>query len=397
MAWAVGFLPTVKELRNRRIDWAKLYRNMEQLSNGDGPGGDVTIMGLQNRCRIWRICSMILDECSSRLTQKTLKAKKKANAPTKEGESILKGAISSLKPFLTFPKQPQTTYTNIGLAKHLKDLEKAEPIIRILWTATGELAGIGVIYSPASDTWRSIGSTDILASYEDVQIPKDDWLYGIIITTQAVSNFTSTQRKVVGIKLTFALAEHVQLGQAQGELRLLTPKNDHFIVGFRASWAPGKPLEKLALLQHSIEKAPSLEDVDRFDLGLMYDKDKHNQTREYPNRICYNKGLMDYFWKDNMPPREFDIWPCQHTHDFNPDSSPMEYVIFTPDGRDRENGLTIGVDAHFGGFEVIIHPRLQETRRSIGPRKSAMQYLSLGLSEELVCCHATFQDGPVGL
>ncbi|RYC87743.1 hypothetical protein BFJ63_vAg9464 [Fusarium oxysporum f. sp. narcissi] len=177
MSWAKHYLPRTDEMRKRRIDW-RLYMNLDLLGKGIGEGNfkPNVRMHLENRCRIWSVCTRLLGECLVREKKsqvaKTNKRKSgnKSNKPT---DKIIKGAVSSLMPLLTFPADSKTTYASVNLINKMNDMEKAEPVIRFYWTDSKELAGIGV-HDSDKNTTKTIGSEDLFHSSEDAQIPKDD-------------------------------------------------------------------------------------------------------------------------------------------------------------------------------------------------------------------------------
>ncbi|KAK7596685.1 hypothetical protein V3481_003298 [Fusarium oxysporum f. sp. vasinfectum] len=211
MPWAKHYLPRTDEMRKRRIDWKKLYMNLDLLGKGIGEGNfkPNVRMYLENRCRIWSVCTRLLGECSVREPKKNQVAetnkRKSGNKSNKPTDKIIKGAVSSLMPLLTFPADSKTTYASVNLINKMNDMEKAEPVIRVYWNASKELAGIGV-HDPDKNTTKTIGSEVLFHSSEDAQIPKDDWLVAIFITTKEVSgenNPKLMQRKAVGIRFVF--------------------------------------------------------------------------------------------------------------------------------------------------------------------------------------------------
>jgi hypothetical protein len=155
MPWAKCYLPCTNEMRKRRLDWEKLYKNFDLLGNGLGEGNfEPNIrMHLQNRCRIWGVCTRFLEEFSAGEPKKNPVAGKK---DTKQTNKILKGAVSSPMPLLTFPAESKTTYASVNLVNKMDDVETAEPVIRVYWTANKELAGIGV-HDPEKTQPRPLG------------------------------------------------------------------------------------------------------------------------------------------------------------------------------------------------------------------------------------------------
>ncbi|KAM0338322.1 hypothetical protein ACHAPU_011374 [Fusarium lateritium] len=310
MAWIVEFLPPNSK-RKFRISWEKIYHHLDAISKGQGVGNDKDMLEvLQNRSRIWKVCAQVLQECPSIALQKqntpkqNPKAKgKKAPADSsmslsEEHEKILQGAISSPMPFLTFPHETNTIYASVNLVDTIEGLQMAEPMIRVYWTSDGELAGIGV-HCPKTSTTKEIGSKEIFHSSEDIPIPFNNWVSGIVITSKEFSQPGSQalQRKVFGIRFEFYQGNKTQLGESEGDHQVLIPKAEHIVVAFSASWAPGKPLDKLALLQQHEDKIarvalcrfewdePGTESYERGRLGWFYP----------------NAQIMNCLWKGVIP------------------------------------------------------------------------------------------------
>ncbi|RKK93328.1 hypothetical protein BFJ71_g9663 [Fusarium oxysporum] len=177
MSWAKHYLPRTDEMRKRRIDW-RLYMNLDLLGKGIGEGNfkPNVRMHLENRCRIWSVCTRLLGECLVRENKNQVaetNKRKSGNKSNKPTDKIIKGAVSSLMPLLTFPADSKTTYASVNLINKMNDMEKAEPVIRVYWTDSKELAGIGV-HDSDKNTTKTIGSEDLFHSSEDAQIPKDD-------------------------------------------------------------------------------------------------------------------------------------------------------------------------------------------------------------------------------
>ncbi|KAK2677795.1 hypothetical protein RAB80_006535 [Fusarium oxysporum f. sp. vasinfectum] len=333
MPWAKHYLPRTDEMRKRRIDWKKLYMNLDLLGKGIGEGNfkPNVRMYLENRCRIWSVCTRLLGECSVREPKKNQVAetnkRKSGNKSNKPTDKIIKGAVSSLMPLLTFPADSKTTYASVNLINKMNDMEKAEPVIRVYWNASKELAGIGV-HDPDKNTTKTIGSEVLFHSSEDAQIPKDDWLVAIFITTKEVSgenNPKLMQRKAVG------------------DIRVLVPKDEHIVVSIGGTWAPGKPLEKLVLLQQDLEKVPS----SAFSRIGMSDFTPFDEAQEFQP----DTRIANFLWRGQIP-TEHEIWP---SHPLRLDPlmpTPVEALLFENKTDDPHYNLRVGVDVQFRGFEV---------------------------------------------
>ncbi|KAG7434176.1 hypothetical protein Forpi1262_v004667 [Fusarium oxysporum f. sp. raphani] len=349
MSWAKHYLPRTGEMRKRRIDWKRLYMNLDLLGKGKGEGNfkPNVRMHLENWRRIWSVCTRLLGECLVREKKNQVaetNERKSGNKSNKPTDKIIKGAVSSLMPLLTFPADSKTTYASVNLINKMNDMEKAEPVIRVYWTDSKELAGTGVQDSDKNTT-KTIGSEDLFHSSEDAQIPKDDWLVAIFITTKEVSgenNPKLMQRKALGIRFVFLYDNFIQLGQSEGDIRVLVPKDEHIVVSIGGSWAPGKPLEKLVLLQQDLEKVPS----SAFSRIGMSDFTPFDEAQEFQP----DTRIANFLWRGQVP-TEHKIWPSYPLRLDPLMPTPVEALLFENKTDDPHYKLRVGVDVQFRGFE----------------------------------------------
>jgi hypothetical protein len=262
MPWAKYILHV--KMHKLTMDMALYYKNLVALGNGHLKEGDFSLpvrMHLQNQCRLWDVGTRLLEECSTRghSANKTKTRTKKQGPLIKytKADKILKSAIQSPMPLLTFPPYSSTIYDSVSIIKEMKDLEKAEPVIRVYWGASKQLVGIG-IYDPETDTARTLGSKDLFRTTQDAQIPPDNWVAAIFIVTKEVPQEIPKvwRRVIVGIKFVFLYDDFISLGEPVGDVRVLVSKPWHTVIGIGASWNEGRGLESLVLLQQDQEKVP---------------------------------------------------------------------------------------------------------------------------------------------
>ncbi|KAJ4252411.1 hypothetical protein NW762_011011 [Fusarium torreyae] len=370
MPWMTEFLQSQDNTDDENIDWQKVYQTLRCVSMGRGSMDNLPSLGFQNRSRIWEICSGVMKEYSS-LHQKHEREREKENV-------ILKDAKSSPMPTLTFPKQKNTTITSFGLADELNELSHAHPTILTSWTATNGLVGIAARYSGVYVS-QQFGTRNMDGHIEEFEMPRDDWLSGLIITSQSVPKQEDTpdlQRKIVGLKLLFNRRDPIQFGSSHGDLRLLRVGPEQFIVGFTVTWAVGKPIEKLAILQQPIAKA------------ILGGRERLTPTETLP----LDPIAMEYLWKDRLPADGLRVAPFSSgywNYDFQADESPMESLIFGTSDEELGKIVAIGMDVQFRGIEVVY---ADGHHRSIGPGLNAMQYMSIdGSSGERIVCFYTTQ------
>ncbi|KAF5591065.1 phosphatidylethanolamine n-methyltransferase [Fusarium pseudoanthophilum] len=369
MPWVVGLFPGRDVTDNLQIDWLKVYKTLRAISKGQDEREPFTTGGLRNRARVWDVCTQMLNEYWPR---KEAREEELSNNP-----AVLKKAKVSAEPILRFPRSNGIMWSQASLIEKFDDMLSAEPVIEVLWSAGGELAGI-VCRTTAGGRPRAAGSKNLYTRSDKVHIPKDDWITELIITSQDeldgmsdLNNLSETElntivRKVVGLEFVFSKGDPVQVGESKGDkFILLLPEPETFIVGFQAGRAAREPISELSLLYHRLTKAP-----------------KESRSRVQPREYLDDFGVplndpekTTYLWKDALPPRELQIIParCGVMPPGPEDDNICEALIFGTTDDDLSKITAIGVDAQLRGFEVCYS---NGESRTIG-HTNAMQYLSI--------------------
>ncbi|KAF5692273.1 hypothetical protein FCIRC_11 [Fusarium circinatum] len=404
MPWAKYILA----LRSHKLsmDMALYYQNLVALGNGRLKEGDFSLpvrMHLQNRCRIWGVCTRILEECSTRgQSANKMEAETKGQWPfikhTKQADKILRGAIASPMPLLTFPgytkRHSKKVYGSVSLIKEMKDLEKVEPVIRVYWSARKRFAGIGV-YDPNTNTARTLGLECTFHTSQDAQIPSDNWLAGIFIVTKEVPIQIPLvwRRVIVGIQFVFLYDDFISFGESVGDIRVLVAKPWHTVVGIGASWTTGKGLESLVLLQQPQEKVPRSAYC---RVGVEYPDDLDGL--EVTKMFRPDPRIANFLWRGWIPLRP-EIWPTYPVRLDPLMPMPVETLMLTkPRGDDWDYEFILGVDAQFRGFEVLFQykDKTKTVRRSIGVA-TAMHYFFMDSDEQITKCYITGKDKIEGI
>ncbi|KAF5601314.1 hypothetical protein FPCIR_2293 [Fusarium pseudocircinatum] len=400
MPWA-KYILSVREHKTT-MDMAIYYKNLVALSNGRRKVGDFSLpvrMHLQNRCRIWGVCTRLLEECSPRRhSANKTETKTKKQGPlikyTKKTDKILDGATQSPMPLLIFPPYSSTIYDSVSLIKEMKDLEKAEPAIRVYWGASKQLVGIGV-YDPDTDTAKTVGSKSLFRTSHDAQIPHDNWLAGIFIVTKEIPQKIPRvwQRVIVGIKFVFMYDDFISFGEPVGDIRVLVPKPWHTVVGIGASWNEEKGVESLVLLQQDQEKVPR---AAYCRVGMEYPDDLDGL--EVTKMFRPDPRIANFLWRGWIPSRP-EIWPTYPVRLDPLMPTPVETLMLTkPQGDEWDYKFILGVDAQFRGFEVLFEykDKPKTVRRSIGVA-TAMHYFSMDSDEQITKCYITGKDKIEGI
>ncbi|KAF5626081.1 hypothetical protein F52700_8796 [Fusarium sp. NRRL 52700] len=392
MPWAKHLFPLTKY--KQKIDMSRVYKNLEALGNGLLEEGNFTLpvrMHLRNRCRIWGVCTRLLEECFTRelkqghsATQKKNKKKKRRKETkkqealifhTKQTDKILENAISSPMPLLIFPGWRNPTYGSVSLIDEMKDLEKARPVIRVYWDINKQLVGIGV-YDPDTNMTMALGSKNLFQTSQDAQIPPDDWLVGIwIITKEIPVRIPRVWRRViVGIRFIFLYDDFIQLGESTGDVRVLVTKPWHTVVGIGATWSPGRVLESLVLLQQDQEKVPKSAYC---RVGMEYpdDLDGLSVTKMFRP----DPRIANFVWRGWVPCRP-GIWPTYPVELDPLMPMPVETLMLTrPPWDDCDYKFILGT-----------------VRRSIGVA-TAMHYFFMDGDERITKCYITGKDKIEGI
>ncbi|RSL65569.1 hypothetical protein CEP53_003658 [Fusarium sp. AF-6] len=223
--WMAEFLDS-SDIQHDDVDWRKLYQTLQEIVV-EKPSSPY-IPGIRNRCRIWELCADLMKEYHS--------LEKKQNTEL-TNPHILSGASCSPIARLRYPVEKPTITKNAGLIRAYGDLSSAQPIVSTYWTASGELAGIGTSwYRDGAST--TLGSKDLFDTCQELEVPKDDWIFRLIFTIQDAPARTAgdgLHRRIVGLKLIFSKRSPVQFGQSQGYKRVLCASENHFTVGIRAT------------------------------------------------------------------------------------------------------------------------------------------------------------------
>ncbi|CVK86003.1 uncharacterized protein FPRN_06368 [Fusarium proliferatum] len=395
MPWA-KYIFSVKQ-HKMTIDMAIYYKNLVALGNGRLREGNFSLplrMHLQNRCRLWGVCSRLLEECSAlgqSANRTKTKTKTKKQEPlikhTKKADNILRGAISSPIPLLTFPAYASTVYDRVSLIEEMKDLEKAEPVIRVYWDANKHLAGIGV-YDANTDTFKTLGPKDLFHKSQDAQIPQDNWLAGIFIVTKEVPQEIPRvwRRVIVGIKFMFLYDDFVSFGEPLGDIRVLVPKPWHTVVGIGASWNEARGVESLVLLQQDQEKVPQSAHC---RVGMEYPDDLDGLS--VLTMFRPDPRIANFLWRGWIPLQP-EIWPTYPVRLDPLMPTPVETLMLTKPLNDNlDYKFILGVDAQFRAFEVLFEYKDKTVRRSIG-LPTAMHYFFMDSDEQITKCYITGKD-----
>lgn len=351
MPWLFDF-PTESSDKSDTINWTQAYRDLMIASEHSH---DKKILGLANRRRIWglfeQIAKVYAPMQSSTETSPTLC-------------EILAGASSTPTVLIAYPESKGSTSTTMHLVNSFHDLFHAEPVLSVFWNNGDRLSALEVRDSPASEP---------LPSRDDILIPRDDWVIGLIVYSTEIKQpgKRRPKRSVTGLEVIFGRQASTVLGKTTGDRRLFQASNSHFMVGFVYETSPDGEIVKLSLLEQPITKMP-------------YGTDQ--RVKGHRQEIPTTEATK-YLWGGEMPDSSLlfsDFSLGYWTLDLKVDVSPMEALTFGRFEEELADIVAIGADVHFGGFEVQY---ANQSPRTIGPRHFAMQYLKIdGRGGERIVC-----------
>ena len=358
-------------------NWEALYKALARDSISRG--ASKLHNKLVNRRRIWNaLLSGLLPLYESR---KSLKSQ------TEPGQvPTLIDVSSTPSPRLILPTPTDVSSRTVLLLEEFGQLEEVTPTLVVSWAADGVLANI--VVQGSSDS-NSPTEDDEHSSTEDkVEIAADDWLIGIVLTSQAeYSDGDSACREIVGVKLLFSHGQSRQLGKAEGDQRVTLVSSGSFAVGFTIARTAGGVLARLALLQQPVFKI-SLQAYGRITASANTDE-----------RVL-TRSATRYLWKGQIyPPAGCSVYEAQSgywSYDIQPDLCPMEALVFGSCDEELSRITAFSADAKMGGFQVHY---IDGSVRSIGPRCNAMQTIDIDGKggERIVRMYLRVNHIPLGL
>ncbi|CAM1505971.1 Fc.00g116080.m01.CDS01 [Cosmosporella sp. VM-42] len=302
------------------LDWAKVYKELYMASRAKG---DNRMMGLVNRRRIW-------ETTFPQIVEPYLRKK-------------LRERLASLLCSVTF------TYALI--CEHF-ELPSANPALRFHWSKEGSLSDIRVVTNSSDEP----NSADLL------KFPVGDWMSGLVVTSREKARRKKddpTIRRIVGLEVLYYKGESIQLGDPDGDKRLIHVTNKKFAVGIRTSCSSDGLICRIAILQQPRKKAYKL------------DRITEDHTR------LPNLHAMKWLWRTQLPPPSLHVSEFEAgywNHDIQGDVSPMEALVFASTEEELSDVTSIAADVQLGGFMVTYGHR---PSRSIGPRLQALKTLNV--------------------
>lgn len=347
-------------------DWTRIYRDLYLASDS---GRKNKVHGLVNRRRIWGICEQIAALYSVR------------DLAVRDGSitEVMHDVCSTRFAQLILRDPPNTTVTKTILLSRYADLESIAPVLSVHWTQDGELSKLNIM-DPATEEASPLR--------DDVQIPKGDWITGLIIYSEDAPRNTKgdpVQCSTCGLCILFAKQDSVKLRKAAGgNQRLLRTSADHFLIGFNIHHSQDGLISKLALLEQPKEKIPFRSEY------RVLNHNSHLDSRD--------ASVEEHSWKGDLPPQPIKFSGVLRGYwavDRKQGTAPLEALVFGDSEDELDDMTSIGADVHFGGFEVHYGSR---NPKAIGPRCHAMQYLDLDGrgGERVVSIYLSVSHIPVG-
>ncbi|KAJ4138683.1 hypothetical protein NW768_002537 [Fusarium equiseti] len=372
LPWAVAFItPDLQRQPPRSSFWGSVYVIFKSVDNDNGMGM-VNCLALQNRARVWELCTKIIVEYNV-LRDEQLNDP----IPALEASYLAKDEIEKYTPHPTWcqPK-PTTKYMSPKNIAFLGLTPYSEPRLTMNWITEHNgpaLVGFMVQSSEACGgammgNIESVASTDV---WEDpVSIPRGSWIHEIDVYSEDHDADTcyrhceaKTTRQPIriirGLQLFLTDGRMVKMGACDIVRRDITAHRappGHFISSVEAVFARRKLVRKLQFHYHRISEAhpdcrARLTPLDEPELDTATSSEKLNLASSI-------NGLRKI--------------------------------------------ISFGVDVHLGGFELTFWENDQRKTIAIGPHRTAMKYLTFeGLANRddyiIGCWVHKYIDRPVGL
>ncbi|CAH0024723.1 unnamed protein product [Clonostachys rhizophaga] len=332
-------------------EWARVYKDMWLASRYTPSAHKIT--GLANRRRIWE---EILPQIAG--PYEKLQEENARDLP-----DILRGASSTGLQRLISPEPEVNSSFRYYFAQSIAGLKDAriefhvhldqDQFIRGLHFAEGQQSSAQG--DPTQDAFN------FPTTVESVQVPANDCLAGIIVTSREIPEGEEGSRKIVGLEFLLGSSTSQLVGSTNGDKRLIHVSKGKIAVGVETFSSPEGGLSRLSLLQQ-----PAL---------LARGIDRLSSQGSTPDHV--NLEAAKFLWRKQIPPPGVQI--SEHhagywSYAMEKDLSPMEPLIFGTTNAELADITAIAIDVLFGGIEVRYGSR---PTRSIGPRNLAMKTLTI--------------------
>jgi hypothetical protein len=333
-------------------EWARVYKDMWLASRYTPSAHKIT--GLANRRRIWE---EILPQIAGPY-EKLQKESARTDLP-----DILKGASSTGLRRLISPEPEVNSSFRYYFAQSIAGLRDAHIEFHVHLDQEQFIRGLHFAEGPqrSEQSAPTQDAFDFPTTVESVQVPANDYLTGIIVTSREIPEGEERSRKIVGLEFLLGSSTSQQVGSTDGDRRLIHVSKDHFAVGIETFSSSEGGLSRLSLLQ---QPALLSRGIDRFS--------SQGSTLDH-----VNLEAAKYLWRKQIPPPGVQI--SEHhsgywSYAMEKDLSPMEPLIFGTTDAELADITAISIDVLFGGIEVRYGSR---PSRSIGPRNLAMKTLAI--------------------
>ena len=389
-------LPWAKKFLYRpinRVNRERLYNIFKNIEYGRAEWNMPAIPALQNRARIWKICTKIMEEYRPHL-----EAHRDQNDVHRKSVIAQSGIGNNKLPPELYDATPAAKWEAANFT-YYRSLAECEPIITAHWSGGSDsaLGRLGVTMSEDRDQKEKIIGPQAVPfdsppsngrhynngryfRTESFTIPKGTWLQEVIVYTKLTIPYEegwSHKTKIKGLKLVLTNGQSAELGRCHNftpEVYKAPP--GHFMAGVSVDWAVNRPIKRLEFYCQPISKTPP------------------GSHARFVERVCTPPkpipGLQAYIDVEKRP---------NHMA-LEPNAQPaMQHLILAKREFDLDSLESFGVDTHLGGFELNLYGL---KRIVIGPRRRNMKYLAFESKTDkddwIIGCWVHKSNGkPVGL
>jgi hypothetical protein len=235
------------------IDWRKAYQRVYWGSRPTSRKA-IKIQGLCNRRRIW-------EQMCPYFSQEYLKKETRFKKVGFVGSPVINGIYARMMENLAAVKPSENILkTTESLLHNFDDLPCAKPSLVVEWSEDGFLVDLRILKARENET--RMGDLGIkVTSTSIVELPKDDWLTGFIITSREFEPeemkdggfFTPSQ--VVGLNIVFVRSPAIKLGSDFGKISSISVKDGFFVVGLQVNRVAQGTVRGIGLFEQPLAKA----------------------------------------------------------------------------------------------------------------------------------------------
>ncbi|KAJ5218191.1 uncharacterized protein N7498_000290 [Penicillium cinerascens] len=353
MPWIFDLPEEANDRPGHKIDWLRVYTDLENASELDGEGAYIGV--LKNRRRIWETCEDIAGAFEKL-------QKENSNHKNREKDSIVENAVTSLMQPFARPLPACLETVSLPFVKNISDIQQNLPLLSFFWSKEGILSGLGRCDNLEKEKRpeQTIGHEDRFDVRDDVKIKHGDWIAGFVLSFRDEYKGEGTvEKEIVGVKIHFLSGMSHQLGNPTPILKIFHARDNLLLVGIMAQLTMEGQIVSLSLLQAPASNlCPHSEELGRRQSQILY----------------AHSNIGSKMWKNELPPQDIiagEVSLVQFTPSLPVPTDPvaMEALVFGKDESELAAITEIIGDTQLQGIKIRYSDR---PPKSIGPHSGSL-------------------------